>query len=581
MRRVVKMKSFFILLSFLFLSAAIPAQVPDLPSNPMTADGARHVSRVNNQYSAFKLFWENPSNVTYNDIYFSQDSNLVINMDSSALVAGGYDSLIVFDSLSLGYLNPHSKYYWRVVEHNSSGFTTGPIWYFISQSYDVNFWTDYFEGDLSNYTVIEPMGTTWDISYSNYAGGQAPELEFFNFNTVGTAYLILNDYFDLSPNMNPFWLNYSFDLWQGSFTIGIVYSLDEGNTWITLWQQDVSDYVPASQVYIVVPNENYVKFALFCTCSNSNSAGMWYVDNLILDSWLTVSVPPKQIRAVAGSDSLKVSLNWEPGYTVNPSWGYRIQRKNGLPLDTSAYYNIVIVGPSVLSIEDYSVQPDSTYTYRIQEREGPEGGFRTAWSNEATAYVPLVTPVELLNFYAEAAGSNIRLSWITATENNNLGFEIQRKQIREASGQSNWMQIGFVKGNGTTTEIHTYTFTDNNAVQGKYQYRLKQTDLNGSFKYSQTVEVTIELPLNFYLSQNYPNPFNPTTNIKYQIPEKGIVTLKIYDVLGNEIATLINEEKPGGAYTIKFDGSSLASGIYFYQMNAGSCTGTRKLILMK
>ncbi len=152
-------------------------------------------------------------------------------------------------------------------------------------------------------------------------------------------------------------------------------------------------------------------------------------------------------------------------------------------------------------------------------------------------------------------------------------------------------KIGFVTGHGTTTEPQFYSFTDESVPSGEYQYRLKQIDFDGSFEYSEIVEVEIEAPTEFSLEQNYPNPFNPITKIKYTISSVTLrqaqsdilVTLKVYDVLGNEVATLVNEEKPAGEYEVEFSDKSegLPSGIYFYQLAAGNFLQTKKMILMK
>ncbi len=88
-------------------------------------------------------------------------------------------------------------------------------------------------------------------------------------------------------------------------------------------------------------------------------------------------------------------------------------------------------------------------------------------------------------------------------------------------------------------------------------------------------------PNEYYLSQNYPNPFNPRTTIKYQIPEQGFVTIKVYDVLGSEVSTLLNEEKPVGSFKVEFDATNLSSGIYFYRLQAGAFVETKKMVLLK
>lgn len=184
-------------------------------------------------------------------------------------------------------------------------------------------------------------------------------------------------------------------------------------------------------------------------------------------------------------------------------------------------------------------------------------------------------PVELTTFTAMARGKKVELKWSTATEVNNSGFDVE-KMVGDT-----WIKIGFVSGNGTSNVKNDYSYNDNVAVSGSYSYRLKQIDRDGKYEYSNTVEATIADIKTFDLSQNYPNPFNPATVINYQLPVGGQVALKVYNMLGKEVATLVNETKEAGAHSIKFDGSKLSSGIYFYTLRAGSFTATKKLTLMK
>lgn len=202
-----------------------------------------------------------------------------------------------------------------------------------------------------------------------------------------------------------------------------------------------------------------------------------------------------------------------------------------------------------------------------------------------------VIPVELLAFNARETTSGILLSWTTATETNNRGFEIERLLRAESGNQQQgldndgWIKAGYVEGNGTTTQPHTYTFTDNSVSRGYYSYRLKQIDFDGSFTYSGTIEINLNAPMQFSLSQNYPNPFNPSTTIKYSIPEDGFVSLKIYNALGQEAAELVNEFVKAGEHEVIFNasaaGGGLTSGVYFYRLKSGDKTSVRKLLLLK
>jgi photosystem II stability/assembly factor-like uncharacterized protein len=187
------------------------------------------------------------------------------------------------------------------------------------------------------------------------------------------------------------------------------------------------------------------------------------------------------------------------------------------------------------------------------------------------------TPVELTSFTSDVSDGNVVLSWTTATETNNRGFEIERLY----GINNDWSKKGFVIGNGTSTEKHEYTWSEKSLKEGKYSYRLKQIDLDGSFEYSKSIDVSVETPDNFALFQNYPNPWNPSTNIKYSIPKASPVSIKVYGIPGDEIETLVNENKPAGNYELTFNAANLPSGVYFYRIQAGSFVETKKMTLLK
>ena len=192
-------------------------------------------------------------------------------------------------------------------------------------------------------------------------------------------------------------------------------------------------------------------------------------------------------------------------------------------------------------------------------------------------------PVELVSFSAMASADKVTLNWSTASEINNRGFEIERKVSGEKSSVRNaeWRVVGFVEGKGTTTDYNSYTFIDQLNEQGKYSYRLKQIDFDGSINYSNEIEVDFIGVTEFALLQNYPNPFNPSTVISYQLPVDSKVQLKVYDILGTEIAVLVNETKSAGRYEVSFDGTKLSSGTYFYTIIADGFVQTKKMLLVK
>jgi hypothetical protein len=197
----------------------------------------------------------------------------------------------------------------------------------------------------------------------------------------------------------------------------------------------------------------------------------------------------------------------------------------------------------------------------------------------ALAEVSDIVPVELENFTAFTSNDNVTLEWITASELNNNGFEIERS----LNDQANFVTIGFVEGHGTSTETNNYTYTDRLDLTGivSVYYRLKQIDYDGSFTYSKTVKADANVPNGFVLSQNYPNPFNPSTKISYSVASEQFVTIKIYDFIGNEVTTLINQTKPAGVYEVTFDASNLPSGTYFYTLRSSEFTSTKKMMLIR
>jgi hypothetical protein len=224
---------------------------------------------------------------------------------------------------------------------------------------------------------------------------------------------------------------------------------------------------------------------------------------------------------------------------------------------------------------NYSIPTGSIVNPQVNRTNLTQATLSNTFYFASTSASPL--PVELISFSGSVNNTFVKLNWETATEVNNYGFEIQRQSVDE----NNWTKIGFVNGSGNSNSSKNYVFEDKKVNTGKYLYRLKQIDNDGQFEYSNEIEVNLGIPNTLTLSQNYPNPFNPATVIRYQLSNPTFVCLKVYDTLGNEVVTLVNEQKNAGDYEIKFDGSKLASGMYIYQLSAGENVITKKMILMK
>lgn len=254
----------------------------------------------------------------------------------------------------------------------------------------------------------------------------------------------------------------------------------------------------------------------------------------------------------------------------------------GHDYDSSEVYSDIITG-----FYSRMIQP-GTYTLKFQS----PGYFDlitvpiqiNSYTSSVTFNVQMIPvvpiPVELSSFSVVVTRNNVHLKWSTVTETNNMGFELQKSQKSKINNQ-NWSTIAFIPGKGTTTEFQNYSYVDKNLNPGSYLYRLKQIDFDGSLSYSNEIEVNIQIPQTFSLEQNYPNPFNPSTKISWQSPVSSWQTLKVYDVLGNEVATLVDEYREAGKYEVEFDAENLSSGIYLYKLQAGSFINTKKMILMR
>ncbi len=211
----------------------------------------------------------------------------------------------------------------------------------------------------------------------------------------------------------------------------------------------------------------------------------------------------------------------------------------------------------------------------------------TPWvSSQATGTLEVITdtplPVQLASFIGNVENKrNVTLNWKTEFENNNSGFEIERKLI-----DGTWSKIGFISGNGTTNTPVSYKFSDLKLNTGKYNYRLKQIDNNGNYEYfNLNAEIEVGIPDKFNLSQNYPNPFNPTTKIDFDLPFDSRISIILYDISGREIKSLVNDQRAAGYYTVQFNSAGLSSGTYFYRIMTKSSGAdfimAKKMVLLK
>jgi hypothetical protein len=217
--------------------------------------------------------------------------------------------------------------------------------------------------------------------------------------------------------------------------------------------------------------------------------------------------------------------------------------------------------------------------------EAYDGDNSTQWTNGTFTNIntsPL--PIELSLFSTESKGRDMLLSWETKVEVNSGKFEIERSAQKD---NDNWVKVSEINASGNSNSPKKYSYTDKKLNSGRYNYRLKMIDVDGSFEYSEVVFGEISLPKDYALSQNYPNPFNPNTRIDYQLPIDSKVLLELFSIGGEKVLTVINEEQSAGYYTKEINGSNLASGVYIYRFislnkqNENKFTQIKKMVILK
>jgi len=255
--------------------------------------------------------------------------------------------------------------------------------------------------------------------------------------------------------------------------------------------------------------------------------------------------------------------------------------------NASSYSNGYIAGQLAFIANTRDCIFDSTRT--LARLTGSENGTLDLYNGfgkiQIDQIISSALPVELAFFSAVVLENGVKLNWRTETEVENYGFDIERAELIAGVEDVDliFSKIGFAEGHGNSNSPKEYSYIDKNAQYGKYAYRLKQIDNDGAFEFSDVIEVNAgEIPKGFVLEQNYPNPFNPATTIKFALVEEENATLKVYDILGNEIATLFNgKTEAGRVYHLDFDASFLPSGIYFYTLQLENHFESRKMVLLK
>lgn len=447
-----------------------------------------------------------------------------------------YISGIHFPSKSVGYLTFGTTIFkstdlgatWDTVAKNIS--------FIVNSIYFTDNLTGYICGGISNNSgriaVTTDGGITW--SSTNVTG----LMHSIHFPSPDIGYVIGND----------------------QFSRYIYKTTNAGLTWVS---QNTPPFVGwLNQIHFASDNIGYI-------VSRSTSSNYGYIiktENGGLNWYTQYSIPDNPLRSVFATSE-------ETAYAVGA---------NGTILKT-------IDGGVNWNLQTSSTTEELRTSYFLDNQTGYIAGGKQLGATYTHVILKTTTggepiPVELTYFTANVAGNDVNLFWTTATETNNQGFEIQRSQksSRQSRDKSqNFESIGFVEGKGTTTEAQFYSFFDEGLEAGSYQYRLKQIDFDGTYEYSYIIEVEIGIPERFALFQNYPNPFNPTTVIRFQLPVDNFVSLKVYDILGKEVAILVNEGLDTGYHEVILNASDLSGGVYFYQLITGDITETKKLILLR
>jgi hypothetical protein len=403
------------------------------------------------------------------------------------------------------------------------------------------------------------------------------------------------------------------------------------NTVINQWEEITFDFSG-------VIGETYNRLVILPDLYARPQENTIYIDNIQVPDGVVIVLPEPTVPApaptVPAANVISIfsdAFPTLPGVNLNPNWGQSTEvtftviqgdttmkygnlnyqgteLNQNLNLDSagmqyihidvwnanSTDLNFFLISPGPNQQSVTLVPPDSTEQWRsvlipltsFQPTVDLTQVFQMMFTGNGTIYLDNIyfwdgiVPVELTMFTASVNDNDVQLNWTTATEKNNSGFQVERKSTGD------FESIGFVPGSGTTIETTTYSFSDVDLNPGNYYYRLKQIDYDGSFEYSDAVEIDIVAPGVFSLNQNYPNPFNPSTKITFSLATNAGVTLRIFDALGQEVVTLINQELTAGVHTYDLDATDLNSGVYVYKIEANGQDGSsfinvKKMIVLK
>lgn len=336
------------------------------------------------------------------------------------------------------------------------------------------------------------------------------------------------------------------------------------------WEATTQSYNSSPNSYADSKDGNYVSNATV-TMTSTNPIEMTGLPNPRLTFWTRWF-----IEADWDAGFVKISTNngstWTPlaGRYTKPAAGQGKQVPAGAPVYEGTMSGWV---QEEIDLGSYSGQ-----NIKLRFELGTDGSLnQDGWYiDDIGIYTWGVVPVELTSFTASGIGTSAELRWITASETNNRGFEVQR-----SVNGAEWITLGWKAGAGTTTELTEYRWSDNSASEGTVYYRLLQYDYDGSMRIYGPETAEIGAVTEFSLGQNYPNPFNPVTTIRFALPEKSDVSLRVFDAQGSEVAVLASGTREAGRHEVQFEASNLPSGVYIYRLEAGNYRESRKLMLLK
>lgn len=460
----------------------------------------------------------------------------------------------------------HSAYMWpdHIIEVQPVGTTGGNIvwkwhaWDHLIQDYDPT---------KSNYGVVGNHPELFDINCSSAGSGDWLHVNGISYNPV------LDQIVFSSHELDEFYvIDHSTTTEQAAGHTGG--NSGKGGDILYRWGRPSNYRAPGAQVFNVVHYSNWIPYGL-----SGGGEILSFNNREGTNSSIIMQVKPPMDSA--GNYIYVSGTAFGP---ANPTWTYSASGFYANHLGSCQRLpngNTMIVESTTGYLFEVDSLGNEVWNYN-------RGGQVVRGLRYGLEYpgVSALVPVQLASFTAAPTDKEVILKWKTASEKNNYGFEVEKSTSGISSAASSWAPIGFINGSGTTTEEKNYSFIDENVYSGKYFYRLKQIDFDGSVEYSKILEVDLNNPIAFSLNQNFPNPFNPETIISFTLPEAMFINLKIYDMLGNEVQTLVNEKKDGGVHQITFNGGDrLSSGIYLYSLHAASDAGifkqTKRMMLIK